>query len=97
MKQAQKIKEKSELVRLSHDTYLELKFIKLVTKRSMSSIVTEFIGNVFGQCLNWKECQLWYDCTNGQVLITVAGKHPLLLLGTEEGVKAEIKKRVGGD
>lgn len=97
MKRTEKIKEKGKLVRLSHETSLELKFLSLVTKRSMSSILTEFIDSVFQYALNWKDAQLWYDCTNNQVLITIAGKRPLLLVGFEKDVRAEIKKRVKGD
>jgi hypothetical protein len=94
MKRTEKIKEKGKLVRLSEDTSKELKFLSLVTKRSMSSILTEFINNVFTYALNWKDCTLTYDCLNNQVLITLSGKHALLLTGFEKDVRAEIEKRV---
>jgi hypothetical protein len=94
LKEVKKMTEKFKAVRLSHETLLKLKFLSLSTKRSMSSLLTEFIDSVFQYALNWKDCQLWYDCSNNQVLITIAGKRPLLLVGMGEEVQNEIKKRV---
>lgn len=94
MKRTEKIKEKGKLVRLNRETSLMLKYLSLCSKRSMSSILTEYIEEVFRFAIRYKSVQIWLDGANDQIIVTIVGKDRQLLIGTEKEVRNEIKKRV---